>query len=144
MLLTIFLTCTVSAETSQDAATSSYSYWLGYNEKTLVYSKPMYDVEKVFYGYDFGYDSFNKPSDVFCSNEGDLYVVESGTSRLTIIDKDLKFKNSITKFVDKDNNEYDFFGANGVYVDGNNIIYIADTLNGRILIGDINGNLIEN
>ena len=144
LLLTIFLTCTVSAETSQDAATSSYSYWLGYNEKTLVYSKPMYDVEKVFYGYDFGYDSFNKPSDVFCSNEGDLYVVESGTSRLTIIDKDLKFKNSITKFVDKDNNEYDFFGANGVYVDGNNIIYIADTLNGRILIGDINGNLIEN
>lgn len=143
MLFTTLLTCTVSAETSQDAATSSYSYWLGYNEKTIAYSKPMYDVENVFYGYDFGYDSFNKPSDVFCSEQGDLYIVESGTSRLTIIDKELNFKNSITKFVDRKNNEYDFFGANGVYVDKDNIVYIADTLNGRILIGDSNGNLIE-
>lgn len=143
LVLTVFFSGTVSAETAQDAATASYSYWLGYNEKTQVYTKPLYDVETVLYGEDFGYDDFSKPSDVFCTEQGDLYIVESGTSRLTVLDSALNLKNSITEFIDSENNSYDFFGANGVFVDGDGIIYIADTLNARILMGDLNGRLLE-
>ena len=143
MVFASLFTTSVSAERSTDSATSTYSYWLGYNEKTLAYSKPIYETEKVLYGFDFGYSDFSKPSDIYCDDYGKLYIVESGSSRLTVIDSEYKVQSSITKFVDAYGNEYEFFGAGGVFVDKKNTIYIADTMNARILIGDINGNLIK-
>lgn len=143
MIFVCLLTSSVSAEVASDSATSTYSYWLGYNEKTLVYVKPIYETEKVLYGFDFGYSDFSKPSDIYCDDNGKLFIVESGSSRLTVIDSEYKLQKSITEFVDEGGNEYEFFGANGVFVDETDRIYIADTLNGRILVGDLSGKLIK-
>ena len=133
----------VFASTSTDNATSSYTYWLGYNEKTFAYCKQMYEVETVLTGENFGYKDFNKPSDIFCSKDNKIYIVESGSSRLTILDKDFELVSSITAFVDSNGEEYDFPGSEGIFVTSNGEIYIADKKNKRILIGKEDGSLIS-
>jgi len=142
VVLTIF-TMTVSASTSTENVTSSYTYWLGYKEKTFTYCKQMYEVETILSGEDFGYTDFNKPSDIFVSENNKIYVVENGNSRLTVLDSELKVVNSITAFVDSNGLPYQFYGCEGVFVTSNNQIYIVDKLSKSILIGKEDGTLIK-
>lgn len=141
-ILTIF-TMPVFASTSTDNATSSYTYWLGYKEKTFTHCKQMYEVETVLTGEDFGYTDFNKPSDIFVSENNMIYLVESGASRLTILDSNFNVVNSLTAFIDSNGERYEFFGAEGVFVTKNGTIYVADKNNKRILIGTEDGSLIK-
>lgn len=136
-------TIPVFATTSTDNATESYTYWLGYKEKTFSYCKPMYEVETILTGENFGYRDFNKPSDVFVSEDNKIYIVESGASRLTILDSKFNLLNSITSFIDSNGEQYEFFGAEGVFVTSNGDIYVADKNNKRILIGKEDGTLIK-
>lgn len=142
LALMLLLTISVSASSSSGNPTDSFSYWLGHNEKTLVFVNKMFDVETIITGNDLGYNDFtNKPNDIYCADDGKIYITENDVSRLTIIDSDYKKINTITQFVDQDGNSYEFSGASGVFVSEEGEIYICDTMNARILIGDINGKL---
>ncbi len=143
LLLSVFLSIFVSADSSSGNPTYSYSYWLGYNEKTLVYVNPMYEVETVITGDRMGYTDFiNKPNDIYCASDGKIYITENDTSRLTVLDSEYNKIAAITSFVDKESNIYEFYGANGVY-EKDGAIYVSDTANARVLVGDISGNLIR-
>lgn len=116
----------------------NYTYWLGYNDKTLVYSKTMYEVEKVISGSELGYDNFGKPTCVCTAANGDIYILEESVSRITVLNSEYKVKSVITSVKSQDGNEYEFTGAGGLYVT-DDAIYIADTANARIIISDKNG-----
>ena len=143
IMLFVLLESLVYADSSSGNPTYSYSYWLGYNEKSLVYVNSMYDVEKVITGNDLQYTDFvNKPNDIFCASDDKIYITENDASRLTVIDSDYNKIASITAFIDEQGNSYEFYGANGVY-EKDNVIYVSDTTNGRVLVGDIGGKLIK-
>lgn len=137
VLGSVFAMC-VSADT-----TKSYTYWLGSGDKTLAFSKPIYDYYATVTGGVLGYNNFNKPSDIFCAGNDEIYILEEGNSRISITDGDGKLKNTISAFYSETGEKYEFVGAKGLYVTDEEIIYIADTLNARILKGSKDGKLIK-
>lgn len=134
--------CSVFAISVSADTTKSYTYWIGSGDKTLVYSKPIYDYFTTVTAASLGYDNFSKPSDIFCTDE-EIYILEEGNSRISVIDKDVTLKKTITAFYGPSGEKYEFAGAKGLYVTENKEVYVADTLNARILKGNIEGKLIS-
>ncbi len=137
----LLLSVTVSADSFSERTTQPYTYWLGNKTKTLTYVKAIYDFEAEINGYDLGYAEFSKPTDTYYSNDGLLYILEEGVSRLSVIDKEYKLVRSYTSFTDDKGEVYEFIGAQGVFVSKDNLIYIADTQNARILVADTSGKI---
>ena len=79
-------------------------------------------------GITLGVGSFKEPGDIFEDKSGNIYILDSGNSRIVCLDE--KLKN--IRFVLKTENEFDFTGARGIFVN-EGYIYIADTANARIL-----------
>lgn len=86
--------------------------------------------------------SLSAPSDMYYSESGYLYVLDSGNSRILKIDKDLKTVVDIfSNFYNKKLGYLTFVGAEGFTVDEDENIFIADTQNERVFISDKNGNV---
>ncbi len=134
--------CSVFAISVSADTTKSYTYWIGSGDKTLAYSKPIYDYFTTVTAASLGYDNFSKPSDIFCTDE-EIFILEEGNSRISVIDKDVTLKKTITAFYGPSGEKYEFAGAKGLYVTENKEVYVADTLNARILKGNIEGKLIS-
>lgn len=132
------LTVCVSADT-----TESYTYWLGNGDKIIAFSKPIYDYYATVNGGTLGYNNFNKPSDIFCAGDDEIYILEEGNSRISVTDGNGKLIKAITSFYGENGESYEFAGAKGIYVTDSGEIYIADTLNARILKGTEDGRLIK-
>jgi len=141
-VLTAVLVISVPAAALSESAipTGSYSYWLGYKKKKLVYTKPIYEYESTVDSKKLGYNNFSKPSDIFCGNDGTLIILEEA-SRISILDGSGKLVNTIEYFVDENGTKYSFEGAKGVFLSDEGDIFVADTANSRILKGDKNGKL---
>lgn len=136
------VTPALAAQQVENIPYDSYTYWLGYSNKTLVPSKHMYEVCGILTGNDFGYSNFLSPTDICTDMEGNLYIVEEYMSRLTILDQNGNLKKTISEIKDGDES-LSFVGSQGVFVDRNGRIYIADTRNSRVLVSDQNGSLLR-
>lgn len=135
--------CSVFAISVSADTTKSYTYWIGNGDKTLTYSKPIYDYYTTVTASSLGYDNFSKPSDIFCAGEDEIYILEEGNSRISVVDRNGALKKTITAFYGENGEKYEFAGAKGLYVTDNKELYIADTLNARILKGDTDGKLFS-
>ena len=82
------------------------------------------------------------PQDVFCSNSGRVYVVDTKNHRILIYNNQYKQMAVLSSFFMQDGNETTLLEPEGIYVDENEIMYIADTGNHRIIKCDIQGNVI--
>ena len=127
---------------SNEVPYQSYTYWVDYNtsEKMPVYSKPMYKTDSVVSAVMLGADENSKLNDVAVDNNGLSYVLDSGNSRVYVLDINYNLINTI-KDITFENHVIEFTDAQGIYVDTNGIIYICDTENARVLCLDINGNV---
>ncbi len=96
-------------------------------------------------GCDLGTEDFNNISDIFYAHNDIFYIVDSGNNRIVAIDSD--FDNVVgvyDKFMMPDNSETALKNPTGIYILAeNNCMYIADNGNSRILISDLNGNIIK-
>ena len=141
-----FTVCAVQQETgsaqSNEVPYQSYTYWVDYNtsEKMPVYSKPMYKTDSVVSAVMLGADENSKLNDVAVDNNGLSYILDSGNSRVYVLDINYNLINTI-KDITFENQVIEFTDAQGIYVDANGIIYICDTENARVLCLDINGNV---
>lgn len=114
--------------TGMTAAASSYIYE-GKTDRVLSAPDAMACVE-VISGTSLGIGSFLEPADLFCNEKGDYYLLDSQNGRVVCLDgKTRKCRFQITG---KD--DYNFIGAQGLFVTENNSIYICDTDRGRILV----------
>lgn len=93
-------------------------------------------------GLQLGIGSFRSPKDVFVSEKKEIYVADTGNSRIVILDERYQLVKVISEF---DNNgvKDHFSEPEGLFVDSNNIIYIADTGNARIVALDENEKLYK-
>lgn len=134
---------TSSAE-SGEVPYQSYTYWTGYSteEKTPVYSKPMYKVKKLVSPKQLGIFDEGKIADLAISSDGKTYLLDSATSKIYILDTDYNLIQTLENLT-YNGSSLTFVDAKGIFVDAKSQIYIADTENARVLVLDQNGNVIN-
>ena len=118
--------------------------YLGYEYNTADESVPApvgYEPSGVYYGSDMGSGSLLSPYDM-CFYGDELYILDSGNSRIVVTDSDLKFKREITT-VNSGGEQLNYEGALGLYVCNDGHLLIADTKNARIIECDNSGKFVK-
>ncbi len=136
-----------------------------YNYNRFPVQAPLaYKAIKVIGADDLGLDRQFQPSDIYVRGEY-LYIVDRGGNRIVVLDEDYQVVSVITELknapalyayipgkTNSDGSPYQdpemlshnkntFFGPEGIYVDEEGLIYVADTQNRRIVMCDIEGNV---
>ena len=146
IILSTFSGVTVAAvEDKNGLPYSSYTYWYGRSEeeKTPVYCKPIYEVYDVITFNSIGLtENFVQITDVCSSNDGNTYILDGGASKIVILDSSYNLKTVINS-ANKDDEVLNFKNAKGIFVDKENIIYVADTENKRVIKLDETGRVIS-
>ncbi|CAM4207512.1 NHL repeat-containing protein [Paenibacillus xylanexedens] len=115
----------------------NYNYW-----KEAVPSPDAYLPERTISGRDLGISEFKDPGDVNVSPSGLIYILDSGNSRIVVLDPDFKLLRVIDGFM-MDGSKETFNLPGGLFVDEQERIYVADTGNGRVVVLDGEGTLIQ-
>jgi hypothetical protein len=93
-------------------------------------------------GTDLGVGSFKEPNDMYVTEDGSIYILDSGNSRIICTDRDWNVIRTITTFnntgkADTLNN------PGGIFVTEEKEIYVADTDNSRIIVLTNEGELVK-
>ena len=145
-IISVFLIVFILVNVFTVSAASSESYIRadvpGNTELRL--SKEMYEATKEITATTFGAEkAFVGMTDIFCTESGDIYLLCGDESRLIHINSDLTVLREIN-VTDASGNAVNFKGAQGIYCDSANNLYITDTSNGRVIITDNNGLVLQN
>ena len=110
----------------------SYTYWedIG-EERKAVYSRPMYETQKVINNLSLGVGAFTTINDVY-SDDKNVFILDNA-SRIVILDNKYNLVNEIGVITDSKGNTYDYTGAMSLYVHTDGSIFISDTENQRVL-----------
>ena len=130
LILAFSSVTTAFAESIEDIPYTTYTYWEGYANKTPVKTKATHKAIGTIEGNLLGIGSFTELQHMV-SYGGLLYVLDSGNSRIVVLDSDYNVKEQITGF-DYEGERIEFKGAMGIFADESGL-YIADTLNKRLL-----------
>lgn len=130
LILAVAVVPASAAETLSNSPYATYTYWDGYGSKQAVEIKATHEVIHVFEGNDFGVGEFVEMQHTFAYKDN-LYILDSGNSRIIILDKDYKVVGQIDSFKLGDET-ITFKGAKGLFMDESGL-YVADTLNKRVL-----------
>ncbi len=97
----------------------------------------------ILFGADVGIDEFVNPSDMFITEDQKILIVDNGgegaTSRVIILNSDLKAIKVIDKFIGLDGKALTVINANGICMDKDGYIYLCDPDSFRVLKLDQNG-----
>ncbi|MBR3844834.1 MAG: hypothetical protein IKM39_04935, partial [Clostridia bacterium] len=167
----LVLTCVLTPASAEveKVVTSSVpydTYVYDYNGNPVI-TPHAYMPAHVIGGGDVGIGDLTDPSDLEVDEAGNLYVVDTGYEvdmegltnvvassqqdgttaegfhgRLIILNPDFSVKKVLTTFANKGKTD-GFSYPEGVTISHDNTIYVADTMNGRILRFDQNGKLIN-
>lgn len=133
---------TISAENSEYVPYESYTYWQdisGFGRK-IVLNKPMFTAGFEITAQNLSVERFTELIDICTDNSGNIYLLDSN-SKIVILDKNYNFIKEITEIKGAEN--FNFIGAQSVYVHNDGTIYICDTSNNRVLHCDFNGSYID-
>ena len=112
-------------------------------DASSVLSREMYTASQTITALSLGLEhSLTGLTDICAGEDGMIYILCGDSSRLVLLNKDYTLKKELG-ITDKNNEYIDFTGAQGVFVDKNGYIYIADTDNGRVIVADQNGRVQE-
>ena len=124
---------TVSAKDVEYAPYSGYEYNA---DRESVAAPATYIFQNLITYEDMGLDKpLTNPTDMFWSGST-LYVLDADNSRIICLDENLKAVGLLENFVDEKGETYNFAGAKGLAVTKDGTIYIADTVNLRVLVTD--------
>ncbi len=139
----------------------NYDYW-----KYAVEAPVAYTTEKVYSMEDLGLSGLFQPVDLFSRN-GKLYVVDQAGNRVLVYDEKVQLISSIKTLRDTDDysipalnmsytndkgeiiydtemtsaDKYSLNAPEGIYVTDEDVLYIADTENRRVVVCDMYGNV---
>lgn len=145
MMLVPVISVSAVSEKTDEIGYDTYTYWYNYTGKVrkAVYSKPMYEVSKVFTKADLGCTENSTIDDVHTAQNGLTYVLDGGASTVIILDENYDIKSRFNFVIDNEDNYYYFTKAKGIFADKDGNIYIADTVSKRVIKCDEKGNLIR-
>lgn len=107
-----------------------------YSEETgeFALAPQAYLPERVLYGADIGAGAFREPADLFCDEEGFLYILDTGNQRIVVLNPDFTLKAQFScVFPSQGGEASGLNGAKGLFVD-DRYIYVADSQNARIIV----------
>lgn len=135
LLLAFISTNVFSASVSADVPYSSYTYnfWL-----ERVESPHPYVPESELNGTDLGVGNLNSPSDLFVTDKGDIYIVDTKNNRIVYFNENLEYIDEIKTF-----NNDSFNLPQGIYVTNDEHKYVADTENKRLVEFDEENNFVR-
>lgn len=87
-------------------------------------------------------EKLRTPEDIFISENGDIYIADSGENKIIIADSSWTVKDVIRNF-DHNGSQETLSGPEGVFVSEDGDIYIADTGNSRVVVLDSDLNTKE-
>lgn len=128
---------TVSAKEPYDVY--NYDKW-----GEAVPSQAGYTAEKAVSGEDLGTIHFNSPNDIFRSSEDIFFIADTGNNRIVAVNSDMdKIVEIYERFKMPDGTETLLSEPKSVYVSPErSLIYIADSGNSRILVSDMQSNIV--
>ena len=113
-----------------------------YEETTPVPSTNAYQVMTVVDEAVMGTTKLKDARDIFVDNEDRVFVVDSGNSRILVLDKTYKCIKELKEFKYGEEILTLAEGAEGIFFrSSNQKIYIADTENNRVIVSDLDGNV---
>jgi hypothetical protein len=115
----------------------TYDYW-----GAMVPTPHAYVPDRAVSGHDIGVGAFKSPQDIFATQNGDIYIVDSGNHRIVQVNQNFELVREIKGFVNNGKNER-FNNPRGIHVTDNGTIYIADRDNNRVVILDSEGQLLQ-
>ena len=124
--------------------TDSFTHYVqadGKNKSGL--SQDMFTASKLITASSLGLDkALTGLSDICCGKDGRVYLLAGEKSEIVVLNNDYSLLKAFELY-DSDNNKVTFEGAQGIYVDSDNKIFVADTRNSRIIITDISGKVSD-
>lgn len=142
----------LSALASLTVLSGAFSVWAAVPYESYNYdrwgeavpSQAGYTADRTVSGADIGAGAFSDPDDIFCDQEHNFYIADTGNDRIVAADSELSRTIRIyDSFTMPDGSETRLNKPMGVFVSAeNSYIYIADTDNGRILVSDKEANVI--
>ncbi|MGO4539501.1 hypothetical protein [Paenibacillus sp. 2TAB19] len=123
----------------QSFAATPYDGYTINNLRQDVHSINGYVYERSIDGYELSSGPFVAPEDVFLGDDGTVYVVDTGNSRIVHLDKD----NNVIKIVGDPEGDGMLNEPKGVFVKPDGTIFVADTKNQRIAIYDKEGKFMK-
>lgn len=143
VVLSIPASATGFIKETGDVPYDTFTYWDNANVASnyAVRATGMFDYYDVFFNEDFENVNIASYTDVSVDKDDNVYILDDASSSVHIFNKDYEFVKTIGKIVAEDGTEYDYSGAQGLYVSAKGIIYICDTNNKRVLLCDADGKL---
>lgn len=119
--------------------TEPYTHQTNNNqERQIVYSRDVYSATRQIHATSLGIEKLSGITDIHCAEDGTIYLLCGDDSRLVILDSHYEFIKELE--IRKENgSKQRFAGAQGIFVNEANQIFIADTMNNRVLLVDSEG-----
>jgi tetratricopeptide (TPR) repeat protein/TM2 domain-containing membrane protein YozV len=105
-------------------------------------SKACYEPDMAITGDSLGIGPFKTPKDMQVDSRGRLWILDSGNGRLVALAPDLSVEAVIDRFFE-DGVPVSFSDAEGIFVDDNGLIYVADKGAKLVRVFDGKGNQIR-
>lgn len=124
------------------AAAEPYSNYI-YNHKQQKNEEPQaYIPEKIIDGELLGTTSLRNPSDIFVSPIGEIYIADTGNSRILVLSKDFSLVREI-KGVQDAGNQVPFQEPTGVFVSNKGYLYVVDAGCANVYVCYPDGRLVQ-
>ena len=128
---------TVSAKEILPYDTYNYDY-----RGKAVSTPAAYNPEKTVFGENLSCGSFKNPKDMFITDDGTIYIADTGNNRIVVLNSDMEVLQIIDSFVN-DGKRDTFNAPSGVCYTEDGELYIADTNNKRVIALDGSTNLVK-
>lgn len=108
-------------------------------------SQAGYTAERAVSGHDLGVGAFDMPSDIFCAFDGNFYITDTGNSRIIAVNSDFSETVKVyDSFTMPDGTKTTLKKPSGIFISAENqLMYIADTDNSRVLVSDLSGSVVR-
>ncbi|MDD4297727.1 MAG: hypothetical protein PHC69_12370 [Ruminiclostridium sp.] len=83
---------------------------------------------------------FRSPEDMYVSEDGRIFVLDTGNNRVVVLNSDFTLNKVIETFKMSDGTDYTLFSPKGIFVRGD-LMYIADYDNMNVIVSDFEGNI---
>ena len=140
-IITVFalVLCFITGITASAAPYTSYSY----NSQIGAVAAPnSFEVDAVIRLQDYGFTPLKSAKDFYITDDGGLYILDSGNNRLIITDSSFSTFTEITE-LSGNSEKLTFKDASGVYVSDKESIYIADSGNRRVIEINSKGKILK-
>lgn len=130
----------LAANSVENIPTTNYYFRSNSNGKKAVTDMPVFEVTGIIDGKSTGNADFGGISDMYAAQDGLLYALNAQKGIIFVLNGDFSVNRVIDRFT-HNGQEISFSDPQGIFVEQDGSLIIADTENKRLVFSDKNGNV---